>query len=134
MRFCVAPGSGVFTNLNVESGTSAFPTPDSSGDLPVSDIVRDDQTGKLYVGTDFGVLWNNGNDKGNCEFKHFNELAARFGIVFNEDKANTGGPSFAVRGPASDLLLLISNRRSAEGLEVFGDQSVLEQWSDHVKL
>jgi len=60
-----APGSGQFSNLDVESGTKGFPTPDGSGDLPVSDIVRDDQTGKLYVSTDFGVLWNNGNDKGN---------------------------------------------------------------------
>ncbi|HEX6489892.1 MAG TPA: hypothetical protein VF002_00810 [Gaiellaceae bacterium] len=50
------PGSGVFTNLNVESGTSAFPTPTNDGDLPVSDVVRDDQTHTLYVGTDFGVL------------------------------------------------------------------------------
>ena len=60
-----APGSGQFTNLNLESGTSTFPTPDSTGDLPASDVVRDDRTGKLYVSTDFGVLWNNGNDKGN---------------------------------------------------------------------
>jgi hypothetical protein len=52
----VAPGSGSFTNLNVEGGTSAFPTPTSSGDLPVDDIVRDDQTQTLYVATDFGVL------------------------------------------------------------------------------
>ncbi|HET7759555.1 MAG TPA: hypothetical protein VFK62_06490 [Gaiellaceae bacterium] len=51
-----APGSGTFTNLNVESGTSAFPTPTNSGDLPVADIVRDDQTHTLYVATDFGVL------------------------------------------------------------------------------
>jgi len=51
-----APGSGTFTNLNVESGTSAFPTPTNSGDLPVADIVRDDQTKTLYVATDFGVL------------------------------------------------------------------------------
>jgi hypothetical protein len=50
------PGSGTFTNLNVESGSNAFPTPDSDGDLPVSDIVRDDHTHTLYVGTDFGVL------------------------------------------------------------------------------
>ena len=49
-------GSGTFENLNVESGTSAFPTPTNSGDLPVSDIVRDDATHTLYVGTDFGVL------------------------------------------------------------------------------
>jgi hypothetical protein len=48
--------SGTFTNLNVESGTSAFPTPTNDGDLPVSDIVRDDQKGTLYVATDFGVL------------------------------------------------------------------------------
>ena len=48
--------SGTFTNLHVESGASAFPTPTNSGDLPVSDIVRDDQTGMLFVATDFGVL------------------------------------------------------------------------------
>jgi hypothetical protein len=51
-----APGSGTFTNLHVESGSSAFPTPTNDGDLPVSDIVRDDKTHTLYVGTDFGVL------------------------------------------------------------------------------
>ena len=51
-----APGSGVFTNLNVESGTSAYPTPFDDGDLPVSDVVRDDATHTLYVATDFGVL------------------------------------------------------------------------------
>ena len=51
-----APGSGTFTNLNVEGGTSAFPTPTSTGDLPVDDIVRDDATHTLYVATDFGVL------------------------------------------------------------------------------
>src|SRR3954469_15946376 len=52
----VAPGSGSFTNLNVESGTSAFPTPTNDGDLPVSDVVRDDENHQLYVSTDFGVL------------------------------------------------------------------------------
>jgi hypothetical protein len=52
----VTPGSGTFTNLNVESGTSAFPTPTNDGDLPVSDIVRDDATHTLYASTDFGVL------------------------------------------------------------------------------
>jgi hypothetical protein len=48
--------SGTFTNLNVESGTAAFPTPTNDGDLPVSDIVRDDAKETLYVSTDFGVL------------------------------------------------------------------------------
>jgi hypothetical protein len=51
------PGSGTFTNLNIESGgTSSFPTPFSDGDLPVSDIVRDDNAATLYAATDFGVL------------------------------------------------------------------------------
>jgi hypothetical protein len=49
-------GNGTFVNLNVESGTSAFPTPTGVGDLPVADIVRDDLTHTLYVATDFGVL------------------------------------------------------------------------------
>jgi hypothetical protein len=51
-----ATGSGIFTNLNVESGTNAYPTPFNDGDLPVSDVVRDDVTHTLYVATDFGVL------------------------------------------------------------------------------
>jgi hypothetical protein len=51
-----APGSGIFRNLNVESGTSAYPTPYNDGDLPVSDVVRDDAAKTLYVSTDFGVL------------------------------------------------------------------------------
>jgi hypothetical protein len=86
----VTPGSGQFTNLNVESGTSAFPTPDSSGDLPVSDIVRDDQTGKLYVGTDFGVLWNNGNDKGNW---HVSAGLPRFEIMHLEINPSDRAPT-----------------------------------------
>jgi hypothetical protein len=51
-----AAGSGSFANLNVEGGTSAFPTPTDDGDLPVSDVVRDDATHTLYASTDFGVL------------------------------------------------------------------------------
>jgi hypothetical protein len=52
-----AAGSGTFVNLNVEAGgTSSYPTAASNGDLPVSDIVRDDATHTLYVSTDFGVL------------------------------------------------------------------------------
>jgi hypothetical protein len=50
------PGSGTFTNLDVEAGSSAFPTPTNNGDLPVNDVVRDDATHTLYVATDFGVL------------------------------------------------------------------------------
>jgi hypothetical protein len=49
-------GSGIFTNLNVEAGSSTFPTPTDNGDLPVSDVVRDDAAQTIYVSTDFGVL------------------------------------------------------------------------------
>jgi hypothetical protein len=59
-----APGSGVFTNLNVEAGTAVFPTPTSNGDLPVSDVVRDDSAHTLYVSTDFGVLRGDNDGKG----------------------------------------------------------------------
>jgi hypothetical protein len=58
------PGSGVFTNLNVEAGTATFPTPTNDGDLPVNDIVRDDAGTNLYVATDFGVLQGNNDGKG----------------------------------------------------------------------
>jgi len=35
-----------------------------------------------------GVLVLFGNDKGNAEFEHLNQLASRFGIRFNEDSRN----------------------------------------------
>ena len=59
-----SPGSGIFTNLNVEAGTAAYPTPDNDGDLPVSDVVRDDAYKTLYVSTDFGVLRGDNDGKG----------------------------------------------------------------------
>jgi len=59
-----AAGSGIFTNLNVEAGTSAYPTPTNNGDLPVSDVARDDANQTLYVSTDFGVLRGDSDGKG----------------------------------------------------------------------
>jgi uncharacterized protein (TIGR03083 family) len=38
----------------------------------------------------------------------------------------------AVRGAVSDLLLLLWNRRGPDGLEVFGDESILADWRAHV--
>ena len=35
-----------------------------------------------------GVLVLMGNDAGNAEFKHWNELAGKFGVTFNEDSKN----------------------------------------------
>lgn len=44
-----------------------------------------------------GVLVLMGNDAGNAEFDHFNELAARFGIAFNKDSKNrVQGNDFAM--------------------------------------
>ncbi|HEX5367041.1 MAG TPA: maleylpyruvate isomerase family mycothiol-dependent enzyme [Acidimicrobiales bacterium] len=40
----------------------------------------------------------------------------------------------AVRGPASDLFLLLWNRRGLDGLEVFGDRELLGEWQRHVRL
>jgi uncharacterized protein (TIGR03083 family) len=40
----------------------------------------------------------------------------------------------AVRGSASDLLLLLWGRRRVDGLEVFGDQAVVRLWTDVVKI
>jgi hypothetical protein len=39
--------TATWRSLNVESG---------NGDYPITDLVRDDQTGNLYAATDFGVL------------------------------------------------------------------------------
>jgi uncharacterized protein (TIGR03083 family) len=40
----------------------------------------------------------------------------------------------AVRGTASDLLLLLWNRVPADRFEVFGDQGLLDRWRDAVQL
>ncbi len=52
------PTTATWTNLNVESATSTFPTPTNNGDLPVASLVRDDSsTGTpIYAATDFGVV------------------------------------------------------------------------------
>jgi len=48
---------------------------------PAIDVITD----WVHAG---GVLVLMGNDKGNAEFEHFNRLAERFGIHFNEDSRN----------------------------------------------
>lgn len=44
------PGTGAATWLNLDAGLGPM------GDLPVTDLVRDDESGDLYAATDFGVL------------------------------------------------------------------------------
>lgn len=43
-----------------------------------------------------------------------------------------GKGDVAIRGPASDLLLLLWGRRRPDGLEVHGDASLLERWANSV--
>jgi hypothetical protein len=83
-------GSGIFTNLHVESGSSAYPTPFSDGDLPVSDIVRDDATHTLYVGTDFGVL--RGANDGSSGW-HVTEGMPRYEIMHLEIQPSNRAPT-----------------------------------------
>jgi hypothetical protein len=83
------PGSGTFTNLNVEAGTSAFPTPTGTGDLPVNDVVRDDAKKKLYVATDFGVL--RGDDDGKAW--HVTQGLPRFEITHLEIEPSARVPT-----------------------------------------
>jgi hypothetical protein len=76
-----AAGSGIFTNLNVESGSSAYPTPFDDGDLPVADIVRDDATHTLYAATDFGVLRGSNDGHGGW---HTTEGMPRYEVMHLE--------------------------------------------------
>ena len=48
VRYDATAGTATWTNL--DAGTGPL------GDLPVTDLVRDDLTGDLYAATDFGVL------------------------------------------------------------------------------
>ena len=87
------PGSGTFTNLNVESGTSSFPTPFSDGDLPVSDVVRDDANATLYVSTDFGVL--RGDDDGTGGW-HVTAGMPRYEVMHLEIQPSSRVPTCAI--------------------------------------
>jgi hypothetical protein len=96
-----APGSGTFTNLNVESGTSAFPTPASDGDLPVADVVRDDATHTLYVATDFGVL--RGPDDGHSGW-HTTAGMPRYEVMHLEIQPSNRVPTCVGRAHCERLI------------------------------
>jgi uncharacterized protein (TIGR03083 family) len=51
------------------------------------------------------------------------------GVVLTHEHAKG---DVAVRGPVSDLLLLLWNRRGTDGLQVFGDESILADWRTNV--
>lgn len=54
---------------------------------------------------DGGTLLLLGNDKGNAEFEHFNELATKFGVTFVEGKHATsaGVTKLRLKGPANPV-------------------------------
>jgi hypothetical protein len=94
-------GSGTFANLNVESGTAAFPTPTATGDLPVSDVVRDDATRTLYVSTDFGVL--RGDDDGAGGW-HVTAGMPRYEVMHLEIQPSSRVPTCTGKGGCERLL------------------------------
>ena len=96
-----ATGSGIFTNLNVESGTSAFPTPTNDGDLPVSDIVRDDATQTLYVSTDFGVLRGDADGTGGW---HVTAGMPRYEVMHLAIQPSSRDPVCKGGGPCKRIL------------------------------
>ena len=95
------PGSGTFTNLNVESGTSAFPTPTNDGDLPVSDVVRDDADQTLYVSTDFGVLRGDNDGTGGW---HVTAGMPRFEVMHLEIQPSSRVPTCTPGGSCKRVL------------------------------
>ena len=92
--------NGTFTNLNVEAGAQAYDTPLSDGDLPVSDMVRDDQTHTLYVGTDFGVLQGD-NDGASW---HVTMGMPRYEIMHLEIEPSNRAPTCTGGGPCKRIL------------------------------
>jgi hypothetical protein len=96
-----AAGSGSFANLNVEGGTSAFPTPTEDGDLPVSDVVRDDATHTLYVSTDFGVLRGDNDGQGGW---HVTAGMPRYEVVHLAIQPSAREPVCKGGGPCKRIL------------------------------
>jgi hypothetical protein len=110
------PGGGVFTNLNVESGSSAYPTPFSDGDLPVSDVVRDDKTHTLYVGTDFGVL------QGKHDGASWSTMEGmpRYEIMHLEIQPSNRVPTCMTGGPCKRVLYAATHSRGIWKLDLGG--------------
>ena len=94
-------GQGVFTNLNVESGSSAFPTPTNDGDLPIADVVRDDATHTLYVATDFGVLRGDADGTGGW---HVTDGMPRYEVMHLAIQPSSREPTCMGGGPCNRVL------------------------------
>ncbi len=63
--------------------------PDTEKESATPNYVSDADANEIYNWVkNGGVLVLMSNDFGNCEFTHFNKLAGKFGIHFNEDQRN----------------------------------------------
>jgi unsaturated rhamnogalacturonyl hydrolase len=72
-----------------DAGVYIIADPDTAQETPHPNFIspKDIEAISDWV-TRGGVLVLMANDKGNCEFEHLNQLAAKFGIRFNEDSLN----------------------------------------------
>jgi unsaturated rhamnogalacturonyl hydrolase len=73
-------------DLLASSSVYIIVDPDTPGETEHPNFIGNEAIGAItgYVNAG-GILVLLGNDKGNSEFEHLNNLAARFGIHFNED-------------------------------------------------
>jgi uncharacterized protein (TIGR03083 family) len=90
----------------------------------------------------FGFLGRPGDDDGTHPLRTLHldatdadgEWLVRIGqAVVNVDRGHSDA-NCSVRGSASDLYLLLWNRRSADGLDVIGDASLLDLWRETVQI
>ena len=109
-------GMGTFTNLNVEGGSSAFPTPTNDGDLPIADVVRDDATHTLYVATDFGVL--RGDDDGASW--HVTDGMPRYEVMHLAIQPSSREPTCMGGGPCKRVLYAATHSQGIWKLNLGG--------------
>ena len=110
------PGSGTFANLNIESGSSAFPTPFGDGDLPVSDVVRDDATHTLYAATDFGVL--RGDNNGTSW--HVTAAMPRYEVMHLAIQPSSRAPTCIGRGACKRVLYAATHSQGIWSMNLGG--------------
>jgi len=86
----------------------------NAGDLPVSDIVRDDATHTLYVGTDFGVLQGN-NDGASW---HTMEGMPRYEVMHLEMQPSNRVATCTTSGPCKRVLYAATHSRGIWKLDL----------------
>ena len=112
------PGAGTFVNLNVEAGSSTFPTPTNDGDLPTADVVRDDGTQTLYVATDFGVL--RGDDDGTGGW-HVTDGMPRYEVMHLAIQPSAREATCTGKGPCKRLLYAATHSQGIWRMDLGGE-------------